>query len=168
MELELSVQNAYWESEGLNRDPVEAIAIETWQEWFGIWLQKLENELPSAPGYELSIRFSDDREIQTLNAQYRHQDKPTDVLSFCALELECPQPNPLFDEIPLYLGDIIISVDTALRQAQQQAHSLTTELAWLAAHGLLHLLGWDHPDEDSLTRMLEEQETLLNAVGLDL
>jgi probable rRNA maturation factor len=67
---------------------------------------------------------------------------------------------------PLYLGDIAISIDTAQRQAQQQGHSLKTELAWLAAHGFLHLLGWDHPDEESLTQMLDRQETLLQAIGL--
>ncbi|AUB37577.1 ybeY, putative rRNA maturation factor [Nostoc flagelliforme CCNUN1] len=68
----------------------------------------------------------------------------------------------------LYLGDIIVSVDTAQRQAQQQEHSLPTELAWLASHGLLHLLGWDHPDEESLGRMLKQQVRLLNAVGIPI
>lgn len=168
MELDLSVQNHYWESEPSTTDKPEAIASETWETWFERWLETLKNHLPPAVGYELSIRFSDDREIQTLNAQYRHQDKPTDVLSFAALELDCPQPDSLPGEISLYLGDIIISVETAQRQAQQQGHSLQTELAWLAVHGLLHLLGWDHPDEESLTRMLNEQETLLETVGLVL
>ena len=166
--LDLSVQNAYWESDGAGREPFEAIAAETWDQWFQTWLQQLETELPPAIGYELSIRLSDDGEIQQLNAQYRHQDKPTDVLSFAALEVEYPQIESISREIPLYLGDIIISVDTAARQAEQQEHSVTVELAWLAAHGLLHLLGWDHPDEESLRRMLGQQETLLTAVGLGL
>ncbi len=168
IELDLSVQNAYWESEVSPSVQFEAIAPETWDQWFQTWLQQLESELPSAIAYELSIRLSDDGEIQQLNAQYRHQDKSTDVLSFAALEVEYPQLESLRGEIPLYLGDIIISVDTAARQAEQQEHSLTVELAWLAAHGLLHLLGWDHPDEESLTRMLDQQETLLTAVGLAL
>lgn len=166
--LDLSVQNAYWESDGVPRVQFEAIAPETWDQWFQTWLQQLETELPPAIGYELSIRLSDDGEIQQLNAQYRHQDQPTDVLSFAALEVEYPQIESIPGEIPLYLGDIIISVDTAARQAQQQEHSLTVEFAWLAAHGLLHLLGWDHPDEESLTQMLSQQETLLTAVGLAL
>jgi probable rRNA maturation factor len=68
----------------------------------------------------------------------------------------------------LYLGDIVISVETAYRQAQQQGHSLQTELAWLATHGLLHLLGWDHPDEESLQGMLYQQETLLKLVNLTI
>ncbi|MCT7964628.1 rRNA maturation RNase YbeY [Laspinema sp. D1] len=162
------MQNAYWESDVPGPVPFEAIAEETWDQWFQTWMQQLESELPPAIGYELSIRLSDDGEIQQLNSQYRHQDKPTDVLSFAALEVEYPQIESISGEIPLYLGDIIISVDTAARQAEQQEHSVTVELAWLAAHGLLHLLGWDHPDEESLTRMLGQQETLLNAVGLAL
>jgi probable rRNA maturation factor len=166
--LDLSVQNAYWESDVAGRVQFEAISESTWDQWFQTWLQQLETELPGAIGYELSIRLSDDGEIQQLNAQYRHQDKPTDVLSFAALEVEYPQIESISGEIPLYLGDIIISVDTAARQAEQQDHSVTVELAWLAAHGLLHLLGWDHPDEESLTRMLGQQETLLTAVGLAL
>jgi probable rRNA maturation factor len=70
--------------------------------------------------------------------------------------------------VPLYLGDVVISVDTAHQQAQQQGHSLQTELAWLATHGLLHLLGWDHPDEESLLEMLNQQETLLQSVELTI
>jgi probable rRNA maturation factor len=68
--------------------------------------------------------------------------------------------------LPLYLGDIVISLDTAQRQAETQSHPLEVELAWLAAHGLLHLLGWDHPDDASLTRMLNQQQALLQIVGL--
>ena len=67
---------------------------------------------------------------------------------------------------PLYLGDIVISLETAAQQSQQQGHSLTVELAWLAAHGLLHLLGWDHPDAASLALMLEQQKILLTKVDL--
>jgi probable rRNA maturation factor len=57
-------------------------------------------------------------------------------------------------------------VETANRQAKQQGHPLKTELAWLAAHGFLHLLGWDHPDEESLRQMLNKQVDLLQGVGI--
>jgi probable rRNA maturation factor len=70
--------------------------------------------------------------------------------------------------MPLYLGDIVISIDTAQQQAQKQGHTLLTELAWLASHGLLHLLGWDHPDEESLERMLKQQVKLLKSVGISI
>lgn len=114
--------------------------------------------------YELSLRLTDDGEIKTFNRQYRQQDCSTDVLAFAALEANIPQVSELNE--PLYLGDIIISLDTALEQARSQNHSLTIELAWLASHGLLHLLGWDHPDEDSLAKMLACQRNLLSQIGL--
>ena len=143
------------------------IAPATWKSWFQTWLEILYPYIPGADACELSLRLIGDREIQTLNAQYRSQNQPTDVLAFAALEVDVPQPlDEYLASEPLDLGDIVISVDTAFRQAQRQGHSLSTELAWLAAHGLLHLLGWDHPDRDSLIQMLCQQETLLKAIGL--
>ncbi len=172
MQVEVSVQDCFSKSSLLETSDLEAshqytdqIAVETWETWFKRWLGILHPNIPPARGYELSLRLTDDQEIQALNSQYREQNKPTDVLAFAALELDCPQSVEM-RSLPLYLGDIVISVDTALRQAQQQGHPLKTELAWLAAHGLLHLLGWDHPDEDSLTQMLDQQYILLQASGI--
>lgn len=144
---------------------LSAIAVADWQLWFEKWLLHLHEQLPLADAYELTLRLTDDTEIQALNSQYRQQNKPTDVLAFAALEAEVPAFSPDESE-PLYLGDIIISVNTATRQAQERHHSLITELAWLASHGLLHLLGWDHPDDDSLEEMLAKQANLLQQVGL--
>lgn len=136
----------------------------TWEQWFQQWLEVMQ---PQGGGeYELSLRLTDDREMQFLNAQYRHQDKPTDVLAFAALEVDAPNLAELDEPVPIYLGDIVISIETAQRQAQEQSHPLDLELAWLASHGLLHLLGWDHPDDASLHQMLKQQQTLLNTVGL--
>lgn len=173
MQVEVSVQ----QGEGLDPTIVGgdgSIADETWESWFTQWLATLSQSRDETPvalsaeqTYELSLRLTDDAEIQTLNAQYRHQDRPTDVLAFAALEVDAPQPFDLPDDYPLYLGDIVISVDTAKRQASQQGHPLMIELAWLASHGLLHLLGWDHPDDDSLERMLDQQRVLLQQVALD-
>lgn len=174
MQVEVSVQDCFYESSlleasdfRLSRNYADSrIVAETWETWFDCWLELLHPNIPLAPSYELSLRLTDDTEIQALNAHYRAQDQPTDVLAFAALEVDCPQPVEIELGLPLYLGDIVISVDTADRQAQQQGHTLQTELAWLSAHGLLHLLGWDHPDEDSLTRMLNQQAILLQNVGL--
>ena len=171
MLVELDVQNCFYESspgEALNIGAsLSPISAETWENWFHRWLEILDPQLPSAPGYEIGLRLTDDAEIQALNHQYRHQNKPTDVLAFAALEVDFPQ----FAEIPaepLYLGDIVVSINTAQRQAQQQEHSLPTELAWLAAHGLLHLLGWDHPDEETLMEMLKQQVILLKAISISI
>lgn len=145
------------------------IAASTWHNWFHIWLEILNPCIGQGQGYELSLRLTDDLEIQSLNAQFRNKNKPTDVLAFAALEIEIPQPSAEERETePLYLGDIVISVETATRQAQQQKHSLQTELAWLSSHGLLHLLGWDHPNEERLIAMLYQQESLLKAIGFEL
>ena len=157
MNLELIVQDLYQPS---------IVDGATWVGWFQNWLQTPGLELPPADTYELSLRLTTDTEIQALNAQFRHQDKSTDVLSFAAMEVDFPQVESAPGNLSLYLGDIIISVDTAVRQAPEHGYALDKELAWLASHGLLHLLGWDHPDESSLLIMLDQQETFLAQSGL--
>lgn len=172
MQLEVYVEDCLLESsqpKSVNGGDADTqITVETWEYWFHHWLEILQQNIPPALNYEIGLRLTDDFEIQALNAQYRNQNKPTDVLSFAALEVDCPQPTQMHASVPLYLGDIVISVYTAQRQAQQQGHSLSTELAWLAAHGLLHLLGWDHPDEESLEEMLAQQVILLKSVGITI
>lgn len=138
------------------------ISLETWESWFSHWLKVLNLELSPIRAYELSLRLTTNAEIQILNAQYRQKDQPTDVLAFAALEVISPRLEAIAE--PLYLGDIIISVETA--QMQAKSHSLEQELAWLAAHALLHLLGWDHPTDEQLLAMLQKQSWLLQQVGL--
>ena len=135
-----------------------------WQEWLTTWMNNLELDLDPRKLYEINLRLTTDEEIQQLNQQFRHKNQPTDVLSFAALESDFPKVEAI-DSVAL--GDIIISVETANKQAQQEDRSLTTELAWLSSHGLLHLLGWDHPDDDSLKKMLTIQQKLLTLVCID-
>ena len=142
------------------------INSDTWESWFNCWLDVLQPDIPKAASYEIGLRLTDDLEIQKLNYQYRHLDRATDVLAFASLETEIPQSTQILTQIPLYLGDIVISVPTASRQARKQGHTLQAELAWLASHGLLHLLGWDHPDEESLIEMLNQQVILLRTVKI--
>ncbi|WP_198807435.1 rRNA maturation RNase YbeY [Leptolyngbya sp. BL0902] len=141
------------------------IAEEDWPTWFQRWATMVD--LPPSPlgAYELSLTLTDDREIAELNGTYRQMDRPTDVLSFAALEDATPLAPELLETEPLYLGDIIISLDTAQRQADAAGHSLAWETVWLASHGFLHLLGWDHPDEEQLTAMLAKQDDLLQVIG---
>lgn len=145
------------------------ITIEQWQEWFAIWERYLLSKQAIVTGeYELSLAITDDLTIQQLNLQYRQQDRPTDVLSFASLESDIPH-IPIDDSgyvEPTYWGDIIISQTTAIDQATERGHALTYELAWLAAHGLLHLLGWDHPDDESLEVMLKQQDLMLQLISL--
>jgi len=151
---------------------------EPWHHRLSHWLSALAPELPAhlqAPAYSLGLSLVGDAEIAALNADWRGKPGPTDVLAFAAqdddLDGAPPMPLPSWDPEdgdaadaePLELGDIVISLDTAARQAAEHGHGLEQELLFLASHGLLHLLGWDHPDEPSLAAMLARQEALLAA-----
>ncbi|NEP45768.1 MAG: rRNA maturation RNase YbeY [Okeania sp. SIO2H7] len=142
----------------------ELPAPDRWQTWFKIWLGQIQPDYSPIQSYELSLSLTTDDEIQALNRQYRQLDKPTNVLAFALLDGELP-PIDVLASLPVELGDIIISVETAQREAQQHEHSLECELAWLASHGLLHLLGWDHPNDQRLKQMLDQQAALLRAVN---
>ncbi len=107
---------------------------------------------------ELSIVLCDDAFIHPLNQQYRGIDKPTDVLSFAMGEGE-----EVFEQDPT-LGDVIISVETAQRQADARGHSLEQELRVLLVHGILHLLGYDHEEDAEAELMEAEERRLLSLV----
>lgn len=166
MELDLALDAAGpWSPE----DPSSLIEPETWRTTLVDWIQTIcaDPSLPcpalvcQADEVSLGLRFTDDATITALNSTWRQRNQATDVLSFAALE-EAPD---LPDVSCVELGDIVISLDTARRQASEQGHNLARELRWLVSHGLLHLLGWDHPDETSLTAMLQLQEQLLDGGG---
>ncbi len=168
MKVEVYIENTYIKAPDSNysidQSLLESLDEIPWQNWFQTWLEALASQIQFADSYELSLRLNSDREIQVLNYQYRQQNKPTDVLAFAALETELIQPENTGE--PLYLGDIVISLDTAANQASDRGHDLVTEVAWLASHGLLHLLGWDHPDETNLQKMLLKQASLLELVKI--
>lgn len=103
---------------------------------------------------EVSVLLTDDARIQELNETYRNQTNPTDVLSFSQVEDRLDAPDIAAAANPCaLLGDIVISVDTAARQASQRGVSLEEELAELAAHGALHLLGYEDETDEGLAAM---------------
>ncbi|MFH1466465.1 MAG: rRNA maturation RNase YbeY [Pseudomonadota bacterium] len=104
---------------------------------------------------ELSLVLCDDRFIQALNRDYRGKDAPTDVLSFAMREGEDADPD---DPV---LGDIVISLETAARQAAEHGHSTAREIQVLLIHGFLHLLGYDHGDDEQEAEMEEAAGRLL-------
>ena len=107
----------------------------------------------------------DDKKIQELNRDYRGIDRPTDVLSFPLREaVEDEGPKVSVDE--WLLGDIVVSMETALRQAEEYGHSLERELGFLIVHGCLHLLGYDHQREEERQVMREKEEAILTSLGL--
>ncbi|MHA6259459.1 rRNA maturation RNase YbeY [Sporosarcina sp. CAU 1771] len=117
---------------------------------------------------EVSVTFMTDYEIQKINAEYRGIDKSTDVISFALEETSEDEMQIVYDEkMPRTLGDIIISVETAKAQAVDYGHDLKRELGFLALHGFLHLLGYDHLTEEDEKRMFGRQNEILTAFGLE-
>lgn len=107
---------------------------------------------PTERDFEVAVRLTDDATIHQLNRDYRGKDSPTDVLAFAAREA------PGSHHIPEVLGDIVISLDTAERQAKGDT---TRELLFLSAHGLCHLLGYDHQDDQQERVMNQRVQALL-------
>ncbi len=113
---------------------------------------------------EVSVAFVDNEAIRALNHEYRSLDEATDVLSFALLEGE-EQDVEVADDEPQQLGDIIISWPRLCEQALDYGHSHTRELAFLTAHGMLHLLGYDHQNKDDEHTMFSLQEDILTSLG---
>lgn len=106
---------------------------------------------------ELSILLTDDEEMHQLNKEYRGIDRPTDVLSFSQMEGE----EFVSEGDLIQLGDIVISVETAQRQADARGKSLEQELELLVAHGVLHLLGYDDQTDEDAQVMEDHQSAIL-------
>lgn len=124
---------------------------------------------------EVTVILTDNLEIQAINKEHRQIDAPTDVLSFPLVDYDEPavfnhvetQAEDYFDPDTgeLLLGDIVISVDKVEEQAEKYGHSLTRELAFLTAHSMLHLCGYDHMEEDERVQMEEKQREILERRG---
>lgn len=112
---------------------------------------------------EVSVLFVDDEKIRVMNRDYRAKDSATDVLSF-------PQYddilNELEDEEHVVLGDIVISLERAMAQAEEYGHSLTRELCYLTVHSMFHLFGYDHMVDSDKTIMRAKEEKILAAAGI--
>ena len=123
-----------------------------------IWRAEAMLESLGMPHAELSVLLCDDETIRVLNRQYRKKNKPTDVLAFPMLE------GPSVEGAPALLGDIVISLPTATRQAADRDRAIIAEVTHLLAHGLLHLLGHDHATKAEDREMTARTEDLLEAV----
>ncbi|MCW2278142.1 rRNA maturation RNase YbeY [Heliophilum fasciatum] len=143
--------------------------VEAWQEM----LEQLALLCLEEVGYppedaEISLLLTTDQGIAVLNQQYRGMEGPTDVLSFAMREMG--EGEELFDIDELneddMLGDIVISIDTAMRQAEEYGHPLEREVGFLFVHGLLHLLGYDHKGEEDTELMQGLERKVLSSYGL--
>ena len=126
----------------------------------------VQRELP--PGqYSVALHLVGDETIRELNRDHRQQDHATDVLSFPLLE---PEESGAAFVLPpgeaVSLGDVVVSAPRMLAQAEEYGHPPARELAYLVAHGVLHLLGYDHEDPDDQRAMREREEAALAPLGL--
>lgn len=110
--------------------------------------------------YEISLSFVDDEEIRDLNREYRNKDSKTDVLSF---PMDDDEDQDFYTPL---LGDIVISLETALEQAKEYGHSLNREIIYLTVHSMFHLLGYDHMNEDDKAIMREKEKNVMKTLGI--
>ncbi|SFQ75941.1 probable rRNA maturation factor [Psychrobacillus psychrotolerans] len=143
-----------------NSIPEETLAL------VGKVLQSAGEQLSVKEGSEVSVTFVTNEAIQEINKTYRNKDMATDVISFAMEEMEEGEVEIINADIPTLLGDIIISVQRATEQAETYQHSFERELCFLAVHGFLHLLGYDHGTEQQEKEMFGLQESILQAFGL--
>ena len=114
----------------------------------------------------VSVTFVDNKYIQKITKKYRQIDRPTDVISFAFLDSENNYDTILYSQGVVILGDIYISIEKAKEQAIEYQHSLHRELCFLFVHGLLHLLGYDHMNEEDEKEMFALQDQILTTKGV--
>ena len=125
------------------------------------YVQKvLEKEYESEAPIYMSLLFTGNDEIQVINREYRDKDQPTDVISFAYHETEDFDIGP-YDT----LGDIVISLERVVEQAKEYNHSDKRELFYVLTHGILHLLGYDHIEEEDKKEMRAKEEEILGRFG---
>ncbi|MFC0270048.1 rRNA maturation RNase YbeY [Metabacillus herbersteinensis] len=115
---------------------------------------------------EISVTFVSNERIQEVNRDYRGKDQPTDVISFALEEMGEGEIEVIGVDMPQVLGDIIISIPRAKEQAEEYGHTFIRELGFLAVHGFLHLLGYDHETKADEEIMFNKQKELLDHYGL--
>ena len=118
---------------------------------------------------EVSVTFTDDEGIRALNKRFRNLDKSTDVLSFPLFDFDGTSGEPPVDEALGMLGDIVLSLETAQRQGEEFGHGTDREVAFLTAHSMLHLLGYDHETgEEDEADMRLRQSAIMERMGLGI
>lgn len=115
---------------------------------------------------EVSVTFVSNERIWEINREYRDKDAPTDVISFAMEELGEGEIDLVGEDLPRVLGDIIISIEKTKEQAIEYGHPFMRELGFLAIHGLLHLLGYDHMNTHEEKEMFKLQKEILDEYGL--
>ena len=156
LDIQISVEEGAWPSEEWLRDTSERVLGAAAK-----FLTKEEKQpFPKAVAPEVSLVFTSDEEIRGINAEWRGQDKPTNVLSFPAFPLTPGKmPGPM-------LGDIIFAQETLTREAEELGKSFDDHLAHLLVHGFLHLFGYDHMEDEEAEKMEGLETRILAELGL--
>ena len=174
MEIDLVFKNAY------EFFPIEFNSINTqdaifknifWEntflKWINILFKEFNKSLPASilnkRSFSLSFEIVDNAKIAELNKKWLNKSGPTDVLSFPIITKD--DFNNDFNYIEL--GDIFVSLEMAINQSLEYSNSVEEEIIWLSSHGFLHLLGWDHQDQNQLQNMLKVQEYLISKLNND-
>ena len=146
-----------------------AVAID--QKWLGRTAEAILSAARAETG-ELSVVLVADRRMRALNRRYRKKDRSTDVLAFPMNERRSPAPaasvaaKSRLSSVPMLLGDVVISMQTAKRQATEFGHGLRDEIERLLVHGILHLLGYDHErNARDAAAMARKERAILKAIG---
>ena len=126
----------------------------------------LANSLPPNTPTELAVILVDDEEITSINEQYLQHEGPTDVISFDYLDDFDPQT--VDENCPFTVGELYISLDTALRQGQEYGKTLNEELLLYIAHGILHLCGYDDHNEEDIKNMRQAEQRVLTQLKNDI
>lgn len=151
MDVEIEIRTPAWGDVGAlcKKAAFEAIDEETVD---GLPIERLE----------ISVVLADDAIVQGLNRDYRGMDKPTNVLSFASLD----EDSPLAPDGPILLGDVIVAFETVKREAAEENKPLEEHLSHLIVHGVLHLLGYDHQEEDEAETMEALEREILGRLGI--
>ncbi len=158
--VDVSMPNAQWATEAI--DPPE-ICLRAVRET--LICCKLPDFLQNT-GLEVSIVLANDDLLHTLNREYRDKDRPTNVLSFPQIDMEKGLDTPAQEGERLSLGDILLSFETVTREAQQKFWSLDEYMIHLVIHATLHLLGYDHENDEEATVMEDMEIWILRRLGL--
>lgn len=153
LSIDYTVQNDAWKP-----------LLKTEKDFFNHVLQQTQDvlNLPSHT-FSVSLVFTDDASIQELNSDYRHKDKPTNVLSFPMFDDFSKMPDI---EDALELGDIVLAYETILAESEEQEKTLRAHTAHLLVHGFLHLCGYDHMTDEEADEMEALEIAILGALGI--
>ena len=169
-EINIFIENAYENFESLPDLSEMTKAAVKMTEYFLSKKDWVQNSCLEGYDFDLlyfDVVLTDDEKIHEINKQYRQKDAPTDVITF-AMFADSPEEERFIFNNEINLGEIIISLDTALAQSKNECHENKTfkdELYFLLAHGILHLLGYDHQDETTLKHMWNLQQEMIENQG---